>query len=428
MTAEKEKERELPIIPPTWWALIKRLDPINTGIFVIPHLITFAGCWITSWEWKTFIFFCVYLYVTSTAFVAGYHRLWSHRAFVPTKPLEYTLAFFASAAFMRTMVWWARDHRAHHRYIDSELDPCMPKHNFFWRHFGWFTVRQSYVAPVDLSDLFSNPVVQWQLKWIWPMSIFSSFLLPMLVAGLGWGDWWGGLFYAGFLRVNIMHHGTLFANSLAHWVGDQHFDDRTSPKDFFFTNIVTFGEGYHNYHHQFPMDYRVGIEWWQFDPAKWFLYACYCIGLVTQINRAPENEIKKAELSMELKKLRTVQDRIKWATDPEDLPVVDWEKFQEESMNRPLVLIAGFIHDVSSFMDQHPGGRDMLAGNIGKDVTTSFFGGIYNHSNAAHNILSMLRVGVLRGGVQHVDAIIPPGQELRIVQTKEMKKANVALT
>jgi stearoyl-CoA desaturase (Delta-9 desaturase) len=59
---------------------------------------------------------------------------------------------------------------------------------------------------------------------------------------------------------------------------------------------------------------------------------------------------------------------------------------QEQSLKRPLVLISGFIHDVSSFMDEHPGGRHLLAKNIGKDATTAFFGGVYDHSNAAHNV------------------------------------------
>jgi stearoyl-CoA desaturase (delta-9 desaturase) len=59
---------------------------------------------------------------------------------------------------------------------------------------------------------------------------------------------------------------------------------------------------------------------------------------------------------------------------------------QEQSVKRPLVLIAGFIHDVADFMDEHPGGRHLIAKYIGKDATTAFFGGVYDHSNAAHNV------------------------------------------
>ena len=59
-------------------------------------------------------------------------------------------------------------------------------------------------------------------------------------------------------------------------------------------------------------------------------------------------------------------------------------------MKRPLVIVAGFIHDVASFMDEHPGGRHLIAKMIGKDATTAFFGGVYDHSNAAHNVSSLL--------------------------------------
>lgn len=59
---------------------------------------------------------------------------------------------------------------------------------------------------------------------------------------------------------------------------------------------------------------------------------------------------------------------------------------KKESMDRPLVLVSGFIHDVSVFMDQHPGGRELLAKAIGTDATTAFFGGTYEHSHAAHNV------------------------------------------
>lgn len=62
----------------------------------------------------------------------------------------------------------------------------------------------------------------------------------------------------------------------------------------------------------------------------------------------------------------------------------------KESEKRPLIAVAGFIHDVATFMDEHPGGRHLLAKNIGRDATTAFFGGVYDHSNAAHNVSPFL--------------------------------------
>lgn len=67
---------------------------------------------------------------------------------------------------------------------------------------------------------------------------------------------------------------------------------------------------------------------------------------------------------------------------------------REQSLKRPLIVIAGFIHDVSDFIDEHPGGAHLLVKNIGKDATTAFFGGVYDHSNAAHNVSTILGIRV----------------------------------
>lgn len=49
-------------------------------------------------------------------------------------------------------------------------------------------------------------------------------------------------------------------------------------------------------------------------------------------------------------------------------------------------------------MAEHPGGKSLIKSAIGKDATALFNGGVYEHSNAAHNLLSTMRVGILRGG------------------------------
>lgn len=71
---------------------------------------------------------------------------------------------------------------------------------------------------------------------------------------------------------------------------------------------------------------------------------------------------------------------------------------QHKTSGRSLILVGGFIHDVTDFMEEHPGGWGIIKHRLGKDATTAFNGGVYDHSNGAHNLLSMLRVGVVLGG------------------------------
>jgi stearoyl-CoA desaturase (delta-9 desaturase) len=100
----------------------------------------------------------------------------------------------------------------------------------------------------DVSDLEASQVVQWQHRWYKTMILGMGFVVPTAVAGFGWGDWRGGFFFAGAARLLFVHHSTFCVNSLAHWLGDAPFDDKHTPRDHFFTALVTNGEGYHNFH------------------------------------------------------------------------------------------------------------------------------------------------------------------------------------
>ncbi|KAJ7670502.1 cytochrome b5-like heme/steroid binding domain-containing protein [Mycena rosella] len=94
---------------------------------------------------------------------------------------------------------------------------------------------------------------------------------------------------------------------------------------------------------------------------------------------------------------------------------------QLEASKRPIILVSGFIHDVTTFMDEHPGGTPLLIKFVGGDATAAFFGDVYEHSNAAHNLLAMKRVGILHGGIPHVlDDSRPPSQRLKIVRYNEL--------
>jgi len=339
--------------------------------------------------------------MTGLGITAGYHRLWAHRSYNASKPLQYLLANWGAGAVQGSIRWWSRGHRAHHRYTDTKLDPYSAHEGFWWAHVGWMLVKpRGKIGVADISDLTRNPVVRWQHNNYLALLFLNALVIPTVVAGLGWGDWWGGLFYAGAARLVFVHHSTFCVNSLAHWLGETPFDNKHTPKDHFITALVTVGEGYHNFHHQFPMDFRNAIKWYQYDPTKWFIFTMNKLGLASHLQKFPDNEIKKGQYTMKLQMLAQQTDKIQWPKSSNDLPVISWEDFQAEAKERSLVAIHGFIHDVSSFIDDHPGGAHLIKRAIGTDATTAFFGGVYDHSNAAHNLLAMMRVGVLDGGME----------------------------
>jgi stearoyl-CoA desaturase (delta-9 desaturase) len=59
---------------------------------------------------------------------------------------------------------------------------------------------------VDVSDLKKDSLVQWQHNSYFPLAVIWGLLVPILVSGLGWHDWWGGVVFAGAARLTLAHH------------------------------------------------------------------------------------------------------------------------------------------------------------------------------------------------------------------------------
>ncbi|KAK0127370.1 stearoyl-CoA 9-desaturase [Cadophora gregata f. sp. sojae] len=352
---------------------------------------------------KTAIWAFVYYFMTGLGITAGYHRLWSHTSYTATLPIQIFLALVGGGAIQGSIRWWSRNHRAHHRYTDTVQDPYSVQKGLLYSHMGWMVLKQDphRIGRVDITDLNNDPVVMWQHRNFVTIALSMSFLLPCVVAGLGWGDWKGGLIYAGILRLLVVQQATFCVNSLAHWIGDQPFDDRNSPRDHVITALVTLGEGYHNFHHEFPSDYRNAIQWHQYDPTKWSIFLWKQLGLASNLKTFPDNEIEKGRVQQLQKKIDRGRAELDWGVPLEELPLIEWDEFVVRAKEgEALVAVAGVVHDVGGFVKDHPGGMALISSAIGKDATAMFNGGVYNHLNAAHNLLSTMRIGVLRGGLE----------------------------
>ena len=287
---------KLPLKKPNF--IVLTLTPLLAVIFVPWYGFTVGY---DAFELGIFAFFMV---ATGLAVTAGYHRLWSHRAYEAHWALRLWHAVWGACAMQNSILHWCADHRQHHRFVDdNNRDPYSAPRGFWHSHMGWIIRKQTHIYNDDFAnvkDLQRDPIVIWQNKYYLLLTVLTNAGVPL---ALGWwhGQLWGTFLLAGLLRLVLNHHFTFFINSLAHMWGRQTYTDANTARDNGLIALLTYGEGYHNYHHLFQWDYRNGVRWWQFDPTKWVIRLCSWVGLATQLRQPPVVQIEKARLSMQLK-------------------------------------------------------------------------------------------------------------------------------
>ena len=250
---------------------------------------------------------CLVMFLaTGTAVTAGYHRLFSHRTYVAAWPLRLALLCLGAAAFENSALAWSSDHRVHHRKVDSEEDPYAITKGFWYAH--WIWVMESTNHPLQgVDDLQKDPLVRWQHRHYFLIGAVVA-LIPV---ALGWAvhDLWGAIVMGLLLRIVLTHHTTFLINSAAHVFGTRPFTDANTARDNPWLAPLSFGEGFHNFHHMWPADYRNGVRWYQWDSTKWALNAFGWLGLASKFKRTPEMTIRRARLRMEAKTLKAKLDQ-----------------------------------------------------------------------------------------------------------------------
>ncbi|CAH1135742.1 unnamed protein product [Ceutorhynchus assimilis] len=274
----------------------------NLIIQIVIHIFALWGLVriFTSAKLTTTIYGFIIYEISMMGTMAGVHRLWAHRTYKAKLPLKLLLAVFATLAAQKSIIDWARDHRVHHRYSDTDADPHNAKRGFFYAHFGWqFMKKHPEVikkgTSVDFSDLFADPILSFQHKHYWLLQ-FTSYLLPAFIPMLLWNETFFNGFCINWLRYELGIHSTFSINSFSHLMGHKPYDKYIGPTENLFVSIISHGEGWHNYHHTFPWDYRAG-EKGQWNPALYFINFFAKIGWAYDLKKANagsvENRLKK---------------------------------------------------------------------------------------------------------------------------------------
>ncbi len=261
-------------------ALIITLTPpaalLGTFFYIRAHGFTGADL---------FIFLLMYA-LTGMGITAGYHRYLAHRAYQCNSVVKFLLLCFGASALQNSALSWVSDHRYHHQHTDAEADPYNIQKGFFWAHIGWIFFQPSIARDFpNVPDLKKDRLVMWQHRNYLLIAFVTGLVLPLLI-GFAFGRPGAGLIYGVLLRLVVVHHATFLTNSAAHRFGNQKHSERTSARDSWWLPFFSFGEGYHNYHHAYPSDYRNGAAWHHFDPTKWVIRLLAIPGWTYQLRRS----------------------------------------------------------------------------------------------------------------------------------------------
>ena len=274
-------------------SLIPTIGIVGTALLCVFHQV----------HWATWILAGVFTILTGLSITAGYHRMMSHKSYTAAWPVRLFFLLFGAAAFEGSALEWSTDHRNHHRFEDTEKDPYNINQGFWHAHIGWLIRLDPTKRDFsNVADLQKDPLISWQHRFFIILGVTFGFVLPAAIAAL-WGDAISGLVIAGALRLTLNHHATFAINSFCHKIGKKTYTTDKTAVDSWVTALLTYGEGYHNFHHKFPIDYRNGIRAYHFDPSKWLINVLHWVGLAHDLKKVSYHRILRQQLQVKEKLL-----------------------------------------------------------------------------------------------------------------------------
>ena len=271
--ANQNHQKELSPPTPNWF--------LSSRFWLFHAVFLGAAIWVAPTT-ETIVWGLVLYIIRMFGVTAGYHRYFSHKSFKTSRFFAFFLAFLAQSSAQRGVLWWASNHRHHHRYSDKEQDLHSPVQNgFFYSHVGWLFQSKSYEKHNNISDLEKFPELQF---------LNNQPMLPAIVLGvlvwlfLGWS----GLVYSFGWSTLALFHGTFTINSLSHVWGSRRYNTKDDSRNNAFLALITLGEGWHNNHHHYMNSARQGFFWWELDLTYYALKLLSWCSIVWDLRPVPE--------------------------------------------------------------------------------------------------------------------------------------------
>ena len=261
---------------------LDRPDWTTSAPFLVSHAVALATPFLAPFPWRWGALAAALYAVRMYALTAGYHRYFSHRTYRTSRAFQLVLALVGGTAAQRGALWWAAHHRDHHRHSDEAEDVHSPlRRGFLWSHVGWILSRRHHATKLDrVKDLARFPELRFldRHHYLPP----AALALALFLAG-----GWPALLWGFFVSTVVLWHATFAINSVAHLLGRRRYETGEGSRNSLGLALVTFGEGWHNNHHFYPMSTRQGFFWWELDLSFLALRALEAVGAVRDLRTAP---------------------------------------------------------------------------------------------------------------------------------------------
>jgi stearoyl-CoA desaturase (delta-9 desaturase) len=227
----------------------------------------------------------------------GYHRLLSHRTFVTSKFMEYLLVLPGYLAFEGSPIWWSVMHRAHHRHVDTELDPHSPRFGLFHAHIGW-TLDKTYRSHIDphtqAKDLVNDPIYKFlEQGGDWSKAHAINFGIGFGFRAILWALFGWQVALASLLAGLAVLQIPLMLNVFCHMthLGYKNYSTEDDSVNVWWVGILACGEGWHNNHHASPGSAQSGMKPLEFDLAWQVIKLLRALNLVRNVNVIPHERL-----------------------------------------------------------------------------------------------------------------------------------------
>jgi stearoyl-CoA desaturase (delta-9 desaturase) len=256
------------------------------------HLAAVVGVAAVGWSWSGLALAIALYYARMFFLSAGFHRYFAHRTFKTSRAFQFALALGGTLATQKGPLWWAANHRTHHKYSDQPGDIHSPRQRgFWWSHAGWFlSGEHAHTEWRRITDLARYP----ELRWLDRHYALPPVALALLLFATG-GLW--ALVWAFFVSTVLLWHGTFVVNSLAHLVGRRRYQTNDDSRNNLGIALITMGEGWHNNHHHYPAAANQGFFWWEIDVSYYLLRLLSWLGLIWDLRAAPAHVVRRASWS-----------------------------------------------------------------------------------------------------------------------------------